>query len=435
MSLGASSEAVPAPRVRIPRESLALAASIFLMISAGNILIPLLPDIQEEFGVSIATAGWIVGSYGLSRLLVNLPAGYLAERVGYRRLSVFAVLISFVSALVGMVAGSVEVLIASRIGAGIGLGIAATVILTSLAATASVTNRGKVMSLFHVANNTGIALYPLVGGIVGLLIGWRATFAVTAVLTAIAGLLLWPTIARITYPRRGTPTRADQVDLARVIHGPRRTLAVLATNLGVVANMIHRHGFRNTIMPLYAATVLGLGGVSIATAIALMSIAGLLVATPGGMMGDRVGRRRIIVAGLTGLAVGDLLFILTGDLLTFLAVATIIGFGDFFVSSQTALLSEIVPPEDRARSLSQYRFSADLGALVGPVVLATIMDEAGATSAILVTVGVLVTAALAARFGVPADGPAARARAAVTTHGSVSATRLSAGPVSGEEGR
>src|SRR5204863_522710 len=85
---------------------------------------------------------------------------------------------------------------------------------------------------------------------------------------------------------------------ARVLHGRERTLALAATNYGVVANMINRHGFRNTVLPLYAATSLGLGGISIASAIALMSITGLLVATPGGMLGDRFGRRRIIMSGL-----------------------------------------------------------------------------------------------------------------------------------------
>ncbi|HUQ41924.1 MAG TPA: MFS transporter, partial [Candidatus Limnocylindrales bacterium] len=170
---------------------------------------------------------------------------------------------------------------------------------------------------------------------------------------------------------------------------------------GVVANMVHRHGFRNPILPLYAATSLGLGGLSIATAIALMSITGLLVATPGGMLGDRLGRRRIIITGLAALAVGDLVFILTGDLLSFLAASALIGLGDFFASSQTALLSEIVPPEHRTQVLSSYRFSADLGAFIGPVLLAAVMDLANAQAAILVAVAILVAASLVTRLGVP----------------------------------
>jgi DHA1 family multidrug resistance protein-like MFS transporter len=375
-----------APSTSIPRDAIQLAVSIFLLIAATNILTPLLPDIRLDFAVSITTAGLVVGAYGLARLAVDLPAGFLADTVGHRR---------------------VEQLILARVGSGFAVGILATVILSALSSTATPANRGKVMSLFHVANNTGIALYPLIGGVIGAVFGWRATFAVTIALAVVAAILLLPLLLRLD-PAKGGKGGGGGGDPTRVLHGQQRRLAVLVTDFGVVANMIHRHGFRNTILPLYAATALGLGGISIATAIALMSITGLLVATPGGVLGDRIGRRRVIMAGLSAVAVGDLVFLLTGDLWTFLAAAALIGFGDFFTSSQTALLSEVVPPEGRTRAMSGYRFSADLGALLGPVVLAAIMDARGAQAAIIAAAVVLFTAALAARVGVPAraDAPA-----------------------------
>ena len=388
-------------RPTIPRESILLAVSMFLIVSATNILTPLLPDIRDEFGISISAAGLIVGSYGMARLAVDLPAGFLADVVGHRRLSIIALVTLVGASIVGLFAASMEVLIVARIGAGFAVGILATVILSTLSATASAANRGKVMSLFHVANNTGIALYPLVGGLVGLAVGWRATFIITAVLAVLAAALVLPILLRIELPTRrsSAPAAADD---ARVLYGRQRRVAIGVTNLGVVANMIHRHGFRNTILPLYAATALGLGGVSIATAIALMSVTGLIVATPGGMLGDRIGRRRVISAGLAAVAVGDLVFILTGDLVSFLLAAALIGFGDFFTSSQTALLSEVVPARDRTKVLSSYRFSADLGALLGPVVLAVVMDVVNAQAAMILAAAILLTAAVAARLGVPA---------------------------------
>jgi MFS family permease len=155
-------------------------------------------------------------------------------------------------------------------------------------------------------------------------------------------------------------------------------------------------------LPLYAASVLGLGGFSIATAIAAMAISGLIVMAPGGMLGDRIGRRRVISVGLAAIALGDLAFLLTGDFWSFLAIAALIGCGDFFSSSQTALLSEIVPPVQRTWALSGYRFSSDLGALIGPILLAAVMDGAGAQAAIVVASAILLVAALAARIGVPA---------------------------------
>jgi MFS family permease len=336
---------------------------------------------------------------------VDLPAGFLATTVGPRRLSVIAIVVLLASSVLGILAGSVEMLIASRIGSGLAVGVLATVVLSALSSTATPANRGKVMSLFHVANNTGIALYPMVGGLIGAFVGWRATFAVTAVLAVVAAAILLPLLLRLDLSGAAGGGKGGG-DAKRVLFGRQRRVAIAVTNYGVVANMIHRHGVRNTILPLYAATALGLGGISIATAIALMSITGLIVATPGGMLGDRLGRRRVITAGLAAVAVGDLAFILTGDLLTFLVVSAAIGLGDFFTSSQTALLSEVVPPAERTKVLSTYRFSADLGALIGPVLLAAIMDVAGAPMAIVVAAVILFSASLAARIGVPSRASA-----------------------------
>lgn len=394
------------PWLALPRDAVLLGAAMFCTVSATNIMTPLLPEIRDDFGVSISTAGLIVGAFGLARLIVDLPAGFLATRVPPFRLSVIAAITLVISSIVGLSAGSVEVLIAARIGSGVGVAILATIILAALSGTATDADRGKVMSLYPMANNVGIALYPLVGGVLGAIAGWRATFAITAVLAVGAALILLPMLRRVPV-RRGSSRRSAATD-PRVLHGRPKTVALLVTNGGVVANMIHRHGVRNTILPLYAASALGLGGFSIATAIAAMALTGFVVMAPGGALGDRIGRRRVISIGLAAIAIGDLVFLLTGDYLSFLLVAAAIGCGDFFSSSQTALLSEIVPAEQRTMALSGYRFSSDLGALIGPVLLAFVMDHAGVEAAIVAAAAILFVASAAARLGVPGrvDAPA-----------------------------
>ena len=384
----------------LPRDAVLLGLAMFCAVSATNIMTPLLPAIRDDFQVSITTAGIIVGSFGLARLAVDLPAGFLASHIDPRHLTIAAIVLLVGASLIGVGAPTVEVLILARIGSGIGVAILATVILAALSASASSAERGKVMSLYPMANNVGIALYPLLGGVLGAVLGWRATFAVTAALAVACAIILIPVLARTDLTRKGA-TRSAAPD-PRVLHGRRKALALAVTNGGVVANMIHRHGVRNTILPLYAASVLGLGGLSIATAIAAMAITGFIVMAPGGMLGDRIGRRRVISVGLAAVAIGDLAFLLTGDFWTFLAVAALIGCGDFFSSSQTALLSEIVPPEQRSWAMSGYRFSSDLGALIGPILLAVVMDTVGVQAAIFTAAGILLVASVAARIGVPA---------------------------------
>jgi DHA1 family multidrug resistance protein-like MFS transporter len=397
----ADRQAETARRSWMPPDAVMLGVSMFCVIAATNIMTPLLPLIRDDLGISITTAGIIVGSFGLARLLVDLPAGFLASHIAPRVLSLFAVGALIASSAIGIGATTVETLIVARVVSGVGVAILATVILSALSALATPANRGKVMSVYPMANNLGIAFYPLLGGVIGLIVGWRATFAVNAVLAVVAGVVLLPMLGRIDL-RKPKTGKAAQGDDKRVLYGSRRSIALLVTNGGVVANMIHRHGVRNTILPLYAATVLGLSGISIAVAIALMAITGFLVMAPGGSLGDRVGRRRVISVGLLAIAIGDLLFLFTGELVSFLLVAALIGFGDFFASSQTALLSEIVPAERRTFVLSGYRFSSDLGALIGPIMLAIVMDTVGVQAAIITASAILLLASIAARVGVPA---------------------------------
>ena len=120
------------------------------------------------------------------------------------------------------------------------------------------------------------------------------------------------------------------------------------------------------------------------------------------MLGDRIGRRRVIYAGLAAVAIGDLAFLLTGDFCCFPRRRGHRRRRRLFSSSQTALLSEIVPPHNRTWVLSGYRFSSDLGALIGPILLAVIMDTVSVQAAIGTASAILLLAALAARLGVPA---------------------------------
>ena len=237
------------------------------------------------------------------------------------------------------------------------------------------------------ANNIKISvLDPLLGGAIGAIWGWRATFVVTAVLAVVAGAILVPMLYRL--------------DLCDGSRGPRRPripgcstagsklVALAVTNGGVMANMIHRHGERNTILPLYAASVLGLGGFSIATGIAAMALAGFIVMTPGGVLGDRIGRRRVISVGLGRHRRGRPRLSPHPRLRELPRHRGADRLGDFFSSPQTALLRR--PP---ART-------ADRGPLRPPLLvrprgidradlLAVVMDGAGVQAAVVLALVIL----------------------------------------------
>jgi len=411
------------PETRIPTDAKLLGVALFFAIAATNILTPLLPNIKDDFAISVATAGLVVSTYGFARLLTDLPSGVALERIGERRVAVGGVALLIVGSVVGAISPSVEWLIVARIASGLGSGLMTAVILTGLSWTAGARNRGAVMSLFQLANNSGIAIYPLLGGAIGAVLGWRLTFVVSGIGAVVAGLMLVPLLARIEAGRKRDVV-ARKVDTLEFELTPRRRrIALGSIYAGVAANMIQRHGVRNTVLPLFAAAVLGLGAIQIASAITLMSIVGIIVVTPGARLGDRIGRRRIVVVGLIIVAIGDLVFIGASNYWLFLLAAAVVGSGDFFSSSQTALLSELVAPEMRARVLTGYRFFVDIGALLGPLVLAAIFDGYGPHVAILTAIVILVAASAINQLGVPGQAGLSHAGRVSPTIGGSSAAQ------------
>jgi DHA1 family multidrug resistance protein-like MFS transporter len=396
----------------IPTDARLLGIALFFAIAATNILTPLLPNVRTDLGISIATAGLVVSTYGFARLLTDLPSGFILDRVGERRLAAIGVVLLTTGSVLGALAPGVEWLIVARITSGLGSGLITTVALTALSWTAGPSNRGQVMSVFQLANNTGIAFYPLVGGAIGSLLGWRATFVVAAAGALIAGAILMPLLRRIESGQKRAAVSGRTQAMEYQLTPRRRGIALGSIYAGVVANMINRHGFRNTLLPLFAASVLFLGPVEIATGIAVMAIVGILVVTPGARLGDRIGRRRIVVVGLVMLGIGDLTFLGAQGYWTFLLAAAVLGCGDFFSSSQTAILAELVPPSQRSQVLAGYRFFVDIGALVGPLLLAGLMDAFDPRLAIVVCAAIVIAGGLIAKLGVPAEAaPPAENRA------------------------
>lgn len=417
-----------AGRVRVPREAYLLACGLFLSVASSNLVTPLLPAIRSSLGISVASIGTYVSAYGMARLIVDLPSGVWAARAGPRRLVLVGVSLNALSSLGAVFAPNFGMLLAARIGAGVGAGLIGTVVLSALSDAAPPMIRGRVLSLYQVANNLGIAIYPLAGGAIGSLLGWRAGFATAGVAAVLSGIVLMPVMGRIHRARGGTGGTAQRTAAAKAVSRVVPAVALGAVFLGVIANFINRYGFRNTVLPLYASSHLGLNEVQSAAGITVMSLTGIAVTLPGAALGDRIGRKRVLVAGLALLAIGDYVYPLVAtSFATFMIAGAVVGLGDCFSSSQTALISDIVTGPRRALALGAYRFCVDLGALAGPLLLASLLAHFGAEIAIRTAAAILLLAAAASQLGIPGARKGQRPAGAVAGTGTWQAAERDAG--------
>jgi sugar phosphate permease len=148
------------------------------------------PSIQQEFGFSIITMGWILSSFQWAYAIFQIPGGWLGDRFGPRRaLSGVVVWWSFFTAATTLTwsAGSMAV---CRFLFGMGEAGAFPIATRSLSRWMLPSERGFAQGVTHAGARLGGALTP---AIVVLLIadfGWRMPF-VTFGLVGLAWAALW----------------------------------------------------------------------------------------------------------------------------------------------------------------------------------------------------------------------------------------------------
>jgi DHA1 family tetracycline resistance protein-like MFS transporter len=154
----------------------------------------------------------------------------------------------------------------------------------------------------------------------------------------------------------------DGVTFAAVTR--QRSLAVLWLTV-----FVDQLGFGIVVpfLPLYADK-LGASGFEVGLALAVYSLAQMLVSQRWGRFSDRIGRRPVIVAGAIGTCAGFVV-LATATSLPMLFVGRAI-LGSFGIGMQTAQawVADTTPPEDRGRALALLGAAAGLGFVLGPAI-------------------------------------------------------------------
>ena len=122
------------------------------------------------------------------------------------------------------------------------------------------------------------------------------------------------------------------------------------------------------ILPLYARSF-NVSYTLVSLAISMYAFGRFLADLPVGMVIDRFGRKPLMVAGTLLLTIAAFLNALAGSFLEFLLYRLIQGLGSsMWMTSRTALLADILRPEERGRVMSYFQSFMLLGSSAGPTI-------------------------------------------------------------------
>ncbi|GEK34326.1 multidrug efflux MFS transporter NorA [Kurthia sibirica] len=165
-----------------------LLGNLFIAFLGIGLIIPILPTIMNEFGVSGTVVGYLTAAFALSQLIVSPFAGKAADKFGRKIMIVLGLIIFAFSELLFGLASSIEMLFVSRILGGVAGAFIMPAVTAFIADITTTDSRPKALGFMSAAINIGFIIGPGIGGFLAEF-GTRVPFFAAAALGSVAALL------------------------------------------------------------------------------------------------------------------------------------------------------------------------------------------------------------------------------------------------------
>lgn len=377
------------------RRILAIAfMTVCLDLLGFGIIIPIQPFYAEGFGASPTMVTLLGASYSLMQFIFAPFWGRLSDRVGRRPVVLVSVAIGAVGYLGFGLAGSLGALFVARMLSGFGNANIAT-IQAIIADTTSGADRAKGMGLIGAAFGLGFIFGPVLGGALG-----QFGLAYPAYGAAVLGVINWIFAYFMLPETRAPSTTTTTASTSHAEAHARARLSPLATlrRLGHYPNvlriaaisLIMTTGFAlmEQAIGLFIERVWVPGALTATDEVArqlllreaasltatLLVVIGLTAAiVQGGLIGRlsrSFGERSLILVGLIGLGVSQLLFIVVGHVGLFwlmMPVGVLLAASSGITTpTLNSLLSRSVGPDEQGAAAGLGQSASALGRVFGP---------------------------------------------------------------------
>lgn len=317
---------------------------------------PLIPIIKSELGISNAQAGLLMTSLLLPYALIQVPAGYMGDRIGRKRLVVISIFGYSIASAFMIFTRHYWHLLAVRALYGFFAGLyyaPATALISEIYGR----KKGSALGIFMVGPPIGSGIAPLIVVPIALALEWRYAFLVLSIMSALIGLALIIAVKgevhEVDNPKLLIPKHVFWLSLMNFI--------VLAAFFGILTFL--PDFFVNNGRSLEESSLY----------FSILSIVGIFGSLIGGALYDRFKKVSMMVAlmfnALLSLALAKTALPVIVPILGifFYAVGPIV----------TAYTSELASDENRGSVMGFVNMMGFFGATVGPYFLGLLIDRLG----------------------------------------------------------
>jgi predicted MFS family arabinose efflux permease len=339
---------------------------------------PLLPSIQQEFGMSYTQLGLFTGMYGLLAIALSVPAGLSVKRFGEKRVLATGLIgVAIGSVLLGE-AWSFETAMTFRGLTITGYRFAFVSVLIAVALTAPPSLRGRTMGVVGATSSmASVVGAPLGGALVGEF-GWRIAilgYAGMAVLGAAVFALFYRPVAHDGPNGSG----------AEALHGSATRSAFLSPVVWMLALIVGLGGFGQFtvtyFVPSVARAVFGLDAAAAGIIISTGYLTAIVVNLGIGVLVDRFNKLLVLGCVFVVLAVASASLSIENLLVFRISTAAVLGFGFTAANQLYGLAASVMPRREAGNAMGVVSLGAGLFGFFGPQMLGILRDQTGSFAA------------------------------------------------------
>jgi len=362
------------------------------MIGMERDVLPLVG--QRVFGLTTDVAVlWFIVTFGLSKALANLYAGRRADRSGRKPLLIAGWIAAIPVPFLLMYAPSWGWIVFANVLLGVNQGLCWSMTVIMKIDLVGPKRRGFAMGLNEFAGYLAVGAAAFGSGALAQAYGlrpWPFAFGILAVATALP-LSIFAVRethghARLEATDSGCAAPQSSFRTLFINMSWRNPTLGAITQAGLVNNL--NDGLVWGLLPLYfAASGLGIERIAILAAI-YPTVWGCLQLLTG-TLSDRIGRKRMIAAGMWLQAVAIALYLVPADFTIWCVASALLGVGTAMVyPTLLAAIGDVVNPLVRGSAVGVYRLWRDSGYAIGALLSGLLALTLGKQSAIL-TVAIL----------------------------------------------
>ena len=362
MSASSSSEKMSPAELRA---TIGLAGVYGLRMFGLFIILPVFAFYAEDLpgGNNYTLIGIALGAYGLTQAILQIPFGWLSDRIGRKPVIYIGLILFAIGSLIAALALDIYWVILGRIIQGAGA-ISAAVMALAADLTRE-EHRTKAMATIGMTIGTVFAISLIVAPVLNQWIGVPGIFAMTGVLALLAMIVVKKIIPDPQISRFHSDTEASPASFGSVL----RDTQLLRLNYGIFA--LHA-----TLMALWLVVPLTLRKAGMAAddhwqiylPVLLLSI---VLIIPAIIYAEKKAQLKFVfIAAIALLLIGQVLLATTFDSIWGTAIALLVFFTAFNLleASLPSLISKIAPVGAKGTAIGIYSSTQFLGAFVGAAV-------------------------------------------------------------------